>query len=61
MARVRHPHAKKDGIYHDGTVCVDGADFFATAKAQARWNTAAAVFAAMTALCQAAATLAVAT
>jgi hypothetical protein len=59
VAHVPHPHATSDGIFMDGSVCVAGADFFATAKSQSRWNTAAAVFAAMTALCQVAALLAV--
>lgn len=52
MARVPHAHAKDDGTFHDATICVDGADFLATAKAQGRWNTVAAFFAALTAFCQ---------
>ncbi len=56
-SRVPHAHATSDGMLRDRTVCVDGADFFATAKAQSRWNTTAAMFAAMTAVCQIAATL----
>ena len=52
MARVPHSHAKNDGTFYDGTICVDGADFLATAKTQGRWNTVAASFAALTAFCQ---------
>ncbi|WP_156173780.1 hypothetical protein [Cupriavidus basilensis] len=45
-ARVQHSHAKDDGIFHDGSIGVDGTDFFATAKAQGMWNTRAAYLAA---------------
>ncbi|NQE51861.1 hypothetical protein [Herbaspirillum rubrisubalbicans] len=50
---VPHAHAKKDGIFHDGTICVDGNDFLATAKSQANWNRRAAFVACFAALFQA--------
>ncbi|ONN64868.1 hypothetical protein BTM36_19760 [Herbaspirillum sp. VT-16-41] len=50
---VPHPHAKQDGIFYDGTISVDGSDFLATAKAQAKWNRSAALIACIAALFQA--------
>lgn len=42
-----------DGGYRDGTVVVDGNDFFATSKLQSVWNKRAAGLAAFAALAQA--------
>lgn len=57
IASVRHPHAKHDGVYADGSVCIDGQDLLSTVKAQSRWNRAAAALAAMTVMCQVAVAL----
>lgn len=54
-ATVKHPHAKQDGIFHDGSVSLDGMDFFPTARLQGTWNKRAAFAAGLAALCQGAA------
>jgi hypothetical protein len=50
---VPHPHANKDGVYHDGTISLDGNDLFATSRAQGLWNKRAAKTASLAALLQA--------
>jgi hypothetical protein len=52
---VKHPHAKQDGIFHDGSVSLDGMDFFSTARLQGTWNKLAAVAAGLAAFFQGAA------
>ncbi|WP_432262967.1 hypothetical protein [Cupriavidus sp. TMH.W2] len=46
-ARVPHAHASGDGMFHDGTIAVDGADLVGSLKLQAKWNTRAAICAAV--------------
>jgi hypothetical protein len=53
VVTVPHAHAKHDGIFHDGTISVDGNDFLATVKSQSKWNRSAALIACFAALFQA--------
>jgi hypothetical protein len=55
QAAVAHPHAKQDGMFHDGSISLDGMDFFPTARLQSTWNKRAALAAGVAALCQGAA------
>lgn len=53
-ATVRVPSTREDGTYWDGHVVDGGNDFYATARAQSKWNRWAAGMAAAAALAQAA-------
>lgn len=52
-ATVRVRSEREDGTYVDGSVVDGGNNFYATARAQARWNRWAAATAALAALAQA--------
>jgi hypothetical protein len=52
LVTVPHAHAKGSGLYHDGTIAVDGADLFKTLRAQARWSRWGATLATLSAIAQ---------